>query len=191
MIEWSRVTVPVPQEVQSPWKIRLYEFLLPELNGIPRHVMGIDPGRNFGAAVIWPSGLVRILYGNLHRRRDASYAEDGWEAYTLIRLYCYDAPWSLAVGVEGAAHSNHYGQANLAYIREGFYLGVQSLRAGLAEIQMVPVQAARKDATGSGNIPVWRLLPDMNENAADALGIAVYLAMKDLEEVTHDKDSKK
>ena len=66
-----------------------------------------------------------------------------------------------------------YGQANLAYIRMGFYMAF-ALQGNLFDPYMVAINTARKSATGKGTRPMWELIPWMNHNAADSLGCALH-----------------
>jgi hypothetical protein len=134
--------------------------------------LGIDPGRNFGISFVAPL-FVEIIHGNLHHDRDWTYMDDGEMAYQMAQQYKAPMTGELKACIEGAAHSSHVGQANLAYIRFGFYLGLSN--RGI-EVYMAPPNTIRKGVTGHGNTPMWELLPNMNENAADALGCALYAA---------------
>jgi hypothetical protein len=147
---------------------------------ITREAMGIDPGRNFGIAVVSPLEDrytdVRIAYGNLHMDPEWHYTDDGDFAYQIaVKIFGARVllPTTMEVGVEAAAFSSSPGQANLAYIRYGFFLAAK--HAGYPT-SMVAINTARKSATGKGTVPMWDLLPNMNENAADALGVALHMA---------------
>ena len=172
MIDWPMVEWEEEREEILGMDLKLATTQLPP-DVIPAKGIGIDPGRNFGVAVVDPIGGIGIYYGYLHIDKNWSYAEDGWFAmhltYELLKMEgCPEL-----VAVEGAAHSKHKGQAPLAYIRQGFFMGS---RACDFETKMVAPNSARKACTGHGNTPMWELLPGMNSNAADALGLALYAA---------------
>jgi hypothetical protein len=145
--------------------------------------VGLDPGVNFGLAAI-NFGKVDILYGKLPKRE--TYAEYGVAALQLIKglPLMFDAH-TVPVAVEGAAHSVKHGQANLSYVRMGFYIGfVQS--GHIFKPEMVAINTARKAATGHGNRAMWSLIPQMDHNAADALGLALYALGYDAKETKED-----
>ena len=170
MIDWPMVEWEEEREEILGVDLKLATTQLPP-DVIPAKGIGIDPGRNFGVAVVDPIGGIGIYYGYLHIDKDWSYAEDGWFAMHLVYelLQMEDCPELVAV--EGAAHSMNKGQANLASIRQGFYMGS---RACDFPTKMVAINTARKSSTGHGNVPMWNLLPDFNENAADALGLGLH-----------------
>ena len=139
---------------------------------VPDFGIGIDPGRNFGLAVVSPKGgSLIVYYGYCHLSPNDDYATDGWTAFRLVEELLSTSPRALDAAVEGAAHSENVGQANLAYIREGFFLG---LTASGHFAKMVAPNTARKSATGNGRVSMGDLLPTMNGNAADALGCALH-----------------
>ena len=136
--------------------------------------VGVDPGRNFAIAFLNYSGFASIYYGNLHLLKDWTYAADGVQAYHLmLRMMPSNAEARALVGVEGAAFSSPQGEANLAYIRMGFYLGVYV--CGFPT-DMVAINTARKSAVGDGRKSLSSLIPSINGNAADALGVALHVA---------------
>ena len=131
--------------------------------------VGVDPGRNFAIAAITRFGRVNIYYGYLHIKKGWSYAQDGIMAYELMKEGGR-AKLTPCV-IEGAAHSLNVGQANLAYIRMGFYLGAYHMGY---DVKMKAINTIRKMATGHGRKAMWELLPTLNDNAADALGCCLY-----------------
>jgi hypothetical protein len=146
--------------------------------------VGLDPGVNFGLAAI-NYGKIDILYGKLPKRE--TYAEYGVAAMQLVKgLPLKFDSVAVPVAVEGAAHSVKHGQANLAYVRMGYYIGfVQS--GHIFKPEMVAINTARMYATGHGNRPMWRLIPQMDHNAADALGLALYALGYNAKETKDDE----
>jgi hypothetical protein len=141
--------------------------------------IGVDPGRNFGIAMAEKKGeatWLRTLHGNLHVNQDWHYVRDGIFAIRLVQQVLQNfmpAP-ACAIGIEGAAHSTSPGQANLAYIRMGLFVGFHNAYGD--KVELVPINTARKSATGKGTVSMGDLLPNMNLNAADALGVALHMA---------------
>ena len=136
--------------------------------------VGVDPGRNFAIAFVNLEGFASIYYGNLHLIKDWGYAADGVQAYHLmLRMMPSNAEARSIIGVEGAAFSSPQGEANLAYIRMGFYLG--GYVCGLPT-EMVAINTARKSSTGDGRKSLSSFIPSVNGNAADALGVALHVA---------------
>lgn len=156
-----------------------YKELVAEVGGLDcGEAVGVDPGRNFAVAFVQKTGdkhRISIPYGYF---RVGTYEEDGAFAYDFIRelVMNYTIKNKVAM-VEGAAHSSHHGQANLAYVRFGFYLG---LKRAFYDVEMIAPNSARKRATGHGNKAMWALLPNMNHNACDALGVALAAAGYDV-----------
>lgn len=150
------------------------------IEGLPvrRNSIGIDPGRNFGMAIVHTTGKIEMYNGYLHKDKDWSYARDGLMAHDLmIHLgnrfsypsISYPSQWGFII--EGSAFSKSKGEANLAYIREGFFLG--AIRAGF-QPRIVPPNKIRKAVTGHGRTRMFELLPTVNENKAAALAAALY-----------------
>jgi len=130
--------------------------------------LGIDPGRNYGAAVI-KDGHLLVWWGKMEKR--AELYMYGTTAYTIARAYlCEQHMGETPAVVEGAAYRAGYGQVGLAEVRFGFYLGL--LHAGMDAV-IVPPASVRKQAFGSAKVTGFELWPTLNHNAADAVGCAL------------------
>ena len=166
MLEWDQES-----EEFLGVKLKILRRTTP-LDTITHKGVGVDPGRNFGIAIVDPE-MISVYYGNLHINRSWTYADDGWFACELVyHLLSKETP-PILCAVEGAAHSLHKGQAALATIRMGFYMGCRSLGW---EVKLTAPNSARKAATGHGRVPMADLLPSMNTDAAAAIGLALYAA---------------
>lgn len=158
---------------------------LPDEVDQPIQAVGIDPGRNFAIARIDRRHL-EVLYGEFNKADAIQYAE--WAA-TLMRT---EYAWAvdIPVTVEGAAYGGpgrkkqgyKYGQVGLAYIRFGFYLPMSRI----TRAAIVPPATIRKIAFGNGNIKARDLWPDMNENAAAAIGCAFHAARLTIDTTGYD-----
>ena len=96
------------------------------------------------------------------------------EAYEIAKFS--DEPITTMVAIEGAAHRKGPGQAGLAGVRYGFYLGLYE--AGIRPV-LVPPSTARKVAFGHGNTKGGDIWPLLNSNAADAIGLALWAAAQE------------
>lgn len=161
-VEWTR---------SQPSEYMKYTASIPQLE-IEYDAIGIDPGKNFGIAIVRKTGMVNVIYGRVEA---TTYAEAGMRAMELV----LDLPlvWTPGYvgGVEEAAFSAGAGQAGLAYVRMGFYVGLRRNNL-VRDVSMVAINTARKSATGNGRRSMADLLPNMNPNAADALGVALHVA---------------
>lgn len=139
--------------------------------------VGIDPGRNFGIAVLAPESL-DLYYGQMP---SGKYEDYGHMAYRMLYqdwMRVASPEGAIVAVVEGPAFEMTHGQAGLAYIRFGFYLALRN--AGYA-VSIVPPMTVRKQVFGSGltrpgarkdqKSIVW---PDLVEHAADALACGLY-----------------
>lgn len=149
-------------------RIKTWESQLPK-DIVPRPTIGIDPGRNFGITEIFDDGSILIMGGTLDK---GSWEDYGLGAYDLIREYAGPSEASIFC-IEGASYGSVAGQVGLAQVRFGFYLGLKTLNRK-NDIEIVPPATARKVAFGSGTTKAWELWPELNANAADSLGIALY-----------------
>ena len=133
--------------------------------------VGVDPGRNFGIAVLGLENL-DLYYGQMPQGK---YEDYGYLAYQMLHNDWMRVPYegdAVAV-VEGPAFEMTHGQAGLAYIRFGFYL---ALKCAGYSVRIVPPMSVRKEVFGNGltrpgrrkdqKSVVW---PDLVEHAADAL----------------------
>lgn len=134
-------------------------------------VIGIDPGVNYGLAAITPKGIWALA-----QRLDVPAVKKA-EHYTEAAFLAYMVMGTLPYGnnqnacVEGSAFKVPYGEANLAYIRAGFYMG---LRHQGYVVRLVPPMTARKVVLGNGKAKGADFWPLLNANAADAVVLALY-----------------
>lgn len=134
-------------------------------------VIGVDPGVNYGLAVITPHGIWA-----LSQRLDIPLVKKA-EHYMEAAHRAYDLMGTLPVGgnrnacVEGSAFKLPHGEANLAYIRAGFYFGLK--HRGYA-VRLVPPMTARKAVLGNGKAKGADYWPLLDANAADAVILSLY-----------------
>jgi len=133
-------------------------------------VFGIDPGVNFGASCIYKSGKVILGYGSLPKT--TMRIMHGVHAFELARHFMGQYGPD-AVAIEDAAFNSRFGQVGLAEVRMGFFFGSYWYTSN---VQLIPPKKARKLAFSDGNVTAFDLLPQINHNAADALGLALALA---------------
>lgn len=131
--------------------------------------IGVDPGRRFGVTVI--NGHDVYIFSGEMPQEDQQW-KYGIRAYDLMAQPTFYHGEGLAV-VEGAAYKMPHGEANLAYTRFGFVLGLYY--AGY-EVELVPPATIRKDALGSGKRSGLETWPELNPHGADALAAALYAA---------------
>lgn len=145
-----------------------------KLPGNEHTAVGIDPGVNFGMAVI-NREYVQVFYGKLPTDKRTGYR--GINAYNFIMNSALNikVPNVKAV-VEGAAYRDPYGQVVLEEMRFGFFFALYQL--GL-DVSIVPPATIRKGALGHGRATVGDVYPNLNHNACDAIG-AVFYALKEM-----------
>lgn len=136
----------------------------------PFNVMGIDPGKNFGIALVGDGG-VSVMNGVL----DDSIKPLREVAMHFIFEVMHPQLIDLAV-IEGASYGDRFGQVKLAEIRCGFALGCSELKI---PVLITAPKTPRKAVFGSGNIGAWDVWINLNHNAADALCLAMYGLMKE------------
>lgn len=128
--------------------------------------IGIDPGKNFGIAVVDP--LVGILWS-----ASGTFENSGlstfWNWRVLISEIGLVGHWR-RVAIEGASYNERFGQVELAEIRLSIRLAFHL--AGFDTI-IVPPQSIRKQVFGSAKIRGQDIWPTMNKNAADSVPIAL------------------
>ena len=140
-------------------------------------IIGVDPGRKFGIA--WTKGdAIIALWGELEQQKPQWLV--GIDAYDFVRKlhkhYFFFEGDPLRAVVEGAiykpkgAQGVSYGEANLAYIRFGFLLGLR--RSGVPS-ELMPVMTIRKRAFDDGRQKARDFWPTLNLNASDAVGCAL------------------
>ena len=136
-----------------------------------RRVMGIDPGKNFGLAVIGQNKNI-ILNGVLD---DSKIPLRECAFHFIKNMINIHEPREVVI--EGASYGDRFGQVKLAEIRCGFALG--STEAGVPVI-IVPPKTPRKAVFGSGNTEAMDVWTTLNHNAADALCLALYPFYKEV-----------
>lgn len=131
--------------------------------------VGIDPGRQLGISLImrWkiyafycviPKQETTFLTGV-----QAIQIMRAWQEKFLDLRHPY-------VAVEGASYNERYGQDNLSQIRFALSYALYSIDSHLDQ---VPPATARKLAFGDGKVTGKQLWPEINNNAADAVGLAL------------------
>jgi len=129
--------------------------------------MGIDPGVNFGVALLTRRGL-RLIWGELQ-----GYDEvEQMFAASQVALYFRDAFGPILTVVEGPAPKFPYRQATLGHMRAGFIIGA------MPNVLMIPPATIRVLAFGHGNETGLNIWPRVNENAIAALGCVLAAVKK-------------
>jgi len=131
--------------------------------------IGIDPGRNFGIAMVWKDGL-EVWWGQMEKADHTTYGV--WAYFMAQRLS--EMTNLLSVAVEGAAYHSQFGQVGLAEVRFGFYLAF--FLAGRFAVQIVAPASVRSKVFGSQKVHAGAVWPTLNDNGADALAIALFAA---------------
>lgn len=135
-------------------------------------VMGIDPGKYFGIAIVGGGGTGQVKWGKM----DDSQIPLREVAYHLIQsqieIYHPDV-----VILEGASYGDRFGQVKLAEVRCGFALGVTE--RGIP-IQILAPKTPRKTVFGHGDIGAWDVWVRLDHNGADALCLALYPIFKEV-----------
>lgn len=130
-------------------------------------VVGIDPGRNFGYALVG-NGTIVIYTGQMPKQK---LQEDyGILAFHLTTaLFANRLPG--LVGIEGASYEK-YGEANLAHIRGGFLYACEAL--GIHH-RTIPPKTSRKRVLGHGDRMMSEYIHGIADHGTDALCIALNL----------------
>ena len=135
---------------------------------LPANGIGIDPGKNWGVAVVWKSGEVMLWQGRFIDREDKMYGISSREI--IMNKLRYEFPDVANSLVEGASYGDTYGQVPLAEIRFGFYTALKDLQY---PVEYIPPSSTRKFIFGKGTIQPMDIWIDINHNAADAFSIAL------------------
>ena len=136
--------------------------------------VGIDPGKNFGIGIVY-NGDVFGIWGSLPDRGDDKW-ENVKDAYRLARKLMERFTVPMPVVIEGPAFGAIYGQPALANIRAALFLGVHSHQSKLSVCSVIPPASARKKVLGDGKKHGKECWVDLNDNAADAVVLAMYAA---------------
>lgn len=144
------------------------------LHGVKRVGIGVDPGRNFGIAIVHPRNLVIMYSGRIEPKGTmVNYAVAAYHMVQQLPL-----PQQPAVVIEDAAYGGAPGRhVGLAYIRMGFYFGL--LRHN---IELKSPATMRKAVFGSGKDRAEKQWTNIDKHAADAMNFALYAAGYRLEE---------
>ena len=143
--------------------------------------IGVDPGINFGVTFL-SNGVMAVIWGSLPGHHEFP----GIEAMMLgSQMILNDTPWSavfentrqLIIRVEGAAFSERFGQPLLEQVRFGFMYGMtyKTLKWPV-DVKYLQPNSARLQAFGHGEVAGKNLWPNLNQNAADSIGLAIAAA---------------
>lgn len=135
----------------------------PELFFFGSLIVGVDPGRNFGIAVV-SGNQVSVINGKIPQMEKQMYGD--WMSKQIFGV----AEEADKVVIEGPSYNEGYGQVLLAEIRYGAYLG--ALSAGV-EVWYEAPMSARKKVFGHGKVRGSDIWPFLNGNAADAVVLAI------------------
>ena len=182
-LEWKLTDEFMPGVLEASMWAKLPE-------NTTRFVVGIDPGKHFGVAVIC-GRLVAMGYGSfdphikMYQAGIAAFNLSIGPTWKTGRLFGKDHLLTAdTLVVEGPSYGSVFGEANLMAVRMGFALA--PLRFGSPPALLVPPASARLAATGHGRAEVMDVLkehlPPMEgrtpwkkwEEATDALGCAIY-----------------
>jgi len=143
---------------------------------ILRNAIGVDPGQNYGLAII-DAGQNQIYIEKGYFR---DFKVDGGEYIVpapLVAKWIFDdkfAPYNkLPVAIEDAAYGAKFRQVLLAEIRWSVYLAAIDRQLSPYKI---PPATARKQVFGHGHLKGQEMWPTINENAAEALVFALVAA---------------
>lgn len=128
-------------------------------------VLAIDPGKNFGVAVVGRGKPAMVINGVLSEIIPLREV-----AFTLSQVLCRQYSPDMLV-LEGASYGDRYGQVKLAEIRAGFAIGATEVGV---EVKIVAPKTPRKVVFGSGDTQAMDVWVALNHNAADALCLALY-----------------
>ncbi|MBE0573329.1 hypothetical protein IH575_00295 [Candidatus Dojkabacteria bacterium] len=146
--------------------------------------IGVDPGVNFGITIISET-VLEVVYGKLpHKdkfvgKESEQLIQQMDKEYQFSRYY---KPDQLHVYVESAAFKSQYGQVLLEQIRYGFVQGFTPF-VKPENLQYIPPSTARKKAFGNGNLSGKDLFPNINNNGADSIGVALACIVDYLEQL--------
>lgn len=136
-------------------------------------VVGIDPGRNLGAAFCLKRKL-HLLFTSLPQSGDGGY-KYLLSAYEFVHWFIARFGRPTLVVIEGASHNEQYGQDVLSQIRGVIDVAFE---ANDVPATQIPPLLLRKLAWGSGKSRPSDLFPHLNPHAVDALsGMVVGLSM--------------
>lgn len=144
------------------------KYKLYKVDGInvPRAtIVGIDPGKNFGAAFLG-TRVASVIYG--------MFRGENWDDYRRAArewaLYVLDSVVLENVLIEGPSFGDPFGQVGLEGIRIALIEVFEQAKIPVAKIAP---KSARKLVFGSGDVTGPQVWPILNKNAADALAIAL------------------
>lgn len=180
MLTMDKITIDQPLSKKKNKYGYLYLTTQVDYNG--RMLIGIDPGVNFGLAIIM-NGELNVMWGRMPFREKIPGLR-AEQAYELAYEFASDAivvHKTLATCVvEGAAYNSRFGQVGLEEVRVGFYLGLRHV--GL-KAHIVPPATIKKEILGHGRAQAGDAWPWLNHNAADAISVCLYAQLLKGEDV--------
>ena len=166
----------LPPREWAETKVKVWHTRLPGRTSTLRGI-GVDPGRRFGVATIIGHDAY-VFSGEMPKEEQQwMYGIRAYDMMAQTTFYHGEGP---AV-VEGAAYRPmkakgqdvSFGEANLAYIRFGFVLGMYYVGYS---VNVVPPATIRAQALGSGKVGGLEVWPSLSPHAADSLAAALYAA---------------
>jgi len=178
--EWQHINTQIIDLPSGDLQWKIYYSKIPGR----KHWLGIgvDPGRNFGICTLG-GREAWVFSGTLPKEDKKKKWRYGVAAFNLMQKKETYYGKGEAV-VEGAAHSQQYGQSDLGHIRMGFTLGLH--HAG-HPVDIIAPNTIRSQALGKGNLGGLEVWPEIDHNAGDAVACALYAAglRKDQVEGSH------
>lgn len=136
--------------------------------------LGVDPGQvHMGVAAIF--GDVVYLY-EIELESSEQSVEAMMRVTSCMQIILAGLPKPTAAVIEGAAHMAAWGQVPLETARTSAAIAV--LTHGVWPVEVIPPKKIRQTIFGNGNIRQQEVWPDFPENAASALGCALYAKEK-------------
>lgn len=155
------------------FKIHSKKNVLFDVLPVHRSVLGIDPGlKNIGLAYV--SGTSADIYEVelLKRETTIQIINSVW----IMTDYLFQSFPDVII-VEGASYNDKYGQVSLETVRSAF-VAWSLMRDMRIKSEVVPPKTIRKIAFGSGIVTNPWVNDDIPNNAAAALGCALYYINK-------------
>ena len=140
---------------------------------LPNHagtLMGVDPGVNFGVALIRKTEVL-VFNGKLRKQAENRIEYAHLARMVMIALIEDFDMMDMPMYIEGAAFNKRFGQVNLGEVRAGYYLGMRDYSNRVTQVAPMSV---RKAVFGDGKIQPGDVWPTLNHNGADSLAIALY-----------------
>ena len=139
--------------------------------------IGIDPGRQFGIAVVLDQSIT-TYHGKLPGvEKTSDYGLIAWDVAKTFFDSKYPK-WRAVI--EGASYGDRFGQVLLEQIRYSFFTSMRYLNINS---ELMPPNKVRKIAFGDGFKTGPQIWPLLSEHAADAVGCALVAAGFDYDAV--------